>query len=128
MPDDPLPIALIAHDGKKTEMVDFALKHRDRLARFSLVGTATTAASVAAATGLPVLQMLSGPYGGDVQIAAKVAEGAIGAVIFLVDPLNAHPHDPDIQAVLRVCNVHDVPVATNVATATMLIESERLAR
>ncbi|MGD9711672.1 MAG: methylglyoxal synthase [Thermomicrobiales bacterium] len=120
-------IALIAHDGKKTEMVAFARQHSAHLSRFSLVGTATTAANVTAATGLTVEQVLSGPLGGDVQIAARVVSGEIAAVIFLVDPLNAHPHDPDIQAVLRVCNVHDVPVATNVATATILITSSAFA-
>lgn len=116
-------LALIAHDGKKTEMVDFARRFADRLAQFDLVGTATTAANIMAATSLTVEQVLSGPFGGDVQIAARVATGEIAAVVFLVDPLNAHPHDPDIQAVLRVCNVHDVPVATNVAMATILITS-----
>jgi methylglyoxal synthase len=114
-------LALIAHDGKKTEMIDFARAHREELQAFALVGTATTAANVAAATGLEVERVLSGPYGGDVQIAARVATGEIAAVIFLVDPLNAHPHDPDIQAVLRVCNVHNVPLATNAATAEMLL-------
>ena len=119
-------IALIAHDGKKQEMIEFALGHLDRLNLFTLVGTATTAANVAAATGLTVEQLLSGPYGGDVQIAARVALGQIAAVIFLVDPLNAHPHDPDIQAVQRVCNVHNVPLATNTATADLILTSHEL--
>lgn len=119
-------LAVIAHDGKKTEMVAFARSHRDQLAACDLIGTATTASQVTAATGLPVEQMLSGPYGGDVQIAARVATGEIDAVVFLVDPLNAHPHDPDIQAVLRVCNVHNVPVATNEAMADIMLASNWL--
>ncbi|CAN5772776.1 methylglyoxal synthase [soil metagenome] len=119
-------LALIAHDGRKQEMVAFAREHAARLRAFSLVGTATTAATVASATGLTVEQVLSGPYGGDVQIAARVVAGEIAVVIFLVDPLNAHPHDPDIQAVLRVCNVHNIPLATNLATATLLLTSNEL--
>ncbi len=119
-------LALIAHDGKKTDMIEFALDHQAVLAMFSLVGTATTASLISDATGLPVEKMLSGPRGGDVQIAARVATGDISAVIFLVDPLNAHPHDPDIQAVLRVCNVHNVPLATNLATARILLSSEHV--
>jgi methylglyoxal synthase len=114
-------VALIAHDGKKAEMVAFAREHRSALARFALVGTATTAQFVRDEVGLDVEGVLSGPHGGDVQIAARVSVGEVQAVIFLVDPLNAHPHDPDIQAVQRVCNVHDVPLATNVATARLLI-------
>lgn len=121
-------LALIAHDGKKTEMVGFARDHLDQLGNYDLVGTATTASNVARATGLTVEQVLSGPYGGDVQIAARVATGEIDAVIFLVDPLNAHPHDPDIQAVLGVCNVHNVPVATNEAIADILLSSGWLAQ
>jgi methylglyoxal synthase len=119
-------IALIAHDGKKQEMIEFALGHLDRLSQFSLVGTATTSAQVATSTGLTIEQVLSGPRGGDVQIAARVAMGEIAAVIFLVDPLNAHPHDPDIQAVQRVCNVHNVPLATNTATADLILTNHEL--
>ena len=121
-----ITLALIAHDGKKTDMIEFARAQQAVLASFSLVGTATTASLISDATGLPVEKMLSGPRGGDVQIAARVVTGDITAVIFLVDPLNAHPHDPDIQAVLRVCNVHNVPLATNIATARILLSIEHV--
>lgn len=116
-------LALIAHDGKKADMIAFVRQHRATLARMRLIGTATTARLVREETGLPIESVLSGPLGGDVQIAAGVANGDVHAVIFLVDPLNAHPHDPDIQAVLRVCNVHNVPLATNIATARLLINA-----
>lgn len=86
-----------------------------------LIATGTTGSRIADATGLPVERMLSGPLGGDAQIAARVAVGEVAGVIFLVDPLSPHPHEPDIQGLLRVCNVHDVPVATNRAMAHMLI-------
>jgi len=114
-------VALIAHDGKKAEMIDFATEFRDRLVAFDLVATATTGRLLEEQAGLEVEPVLSGPRGGDVQIGARVAMGEIAAVIFLVDPLAPHPHDPDIQAVLRVCNVHDVPLATNAATARRLL-------
>ncbi len=119
-------LALIAHDGKKADMIAFVREHRAALERFRLIGTATTARLVREETGLPVEGVLSGPLGGDVQIAAGVATGEVGAVIFLVDPLNAHPHDPDIQAVLRVCNVHNVPLATNLATARLLLSAQAM--
>ncbi|HEU4753816.1 MAG TPA: methylglyoxal synthase, partial [Armatimonadota bacterium] len=88
---------------------------------FHLLATGTTGARVAETTGLPVERMLSGPLGGDAQIAARVAVGRVSAVLFMVDPLHAHPHEPDIQGLLRVCNVHNVPLATNLATAEALI-------
>lgn len=114
-------IALIAHDGKKDEIVEFAARHRAALAALRLVATATTGRLLREQVGLEVESVLSGPLGGDVQIAARVATGEIAAVIFLVDPLAAHPHDPDVQATLRVCNVHDVPLATNLATAALVL-------
>ncbi len=114
-------IALIAHDGKKEEMVAFAEANHRFLEMFHLVGTGTTSKRITEATGLTVEAMLSGPMGGDAQIAAGVAEGRIHCVIFLVDPLYAHPHEPDIQGLMRVCNVHNIPMATNVITATMLL-------
>lgn len=119
----PSVLALIAHDGRKEAMVEFASTHRALLSRFRLVGTATTARLVAEGTGLTIESVLSGPLGGDVQIAARIATGDIHAVIFLIDPLNAHPHEPDIQAIQRVCNVHNVALATNVATAEFLVTS-----
>lgn len=124
MTQDQLQLALIAHDGKKAAMLEFVRQHREELERVRLVGTATTARLIREETGLPIESVLSGPLGGDVQIAAMVAVGEIDGVIFLVDPLNAHPHDPDIQAVLRVCNVHNIPLATNLATAALLISRQ----
>jgi len=122
--NDPKVLALIAHDGKKADMVAFATFNREKLARYRLVATATTGRLLREKVGLEVESCLSGPLGGDVQIAARVADGAIDAVFFLVDPLDKHPHDPDIQAVQRVCNVHDVPLATNVATANLVISGD----
>jgi len=114
-------IALIAHDGKKDDMVRFLKNHFTSLSSFQLIATGTTGARIEQATRLPVEQMLSGPYGGDAQIAAKVAEGSVACVIFFVDPLYAHPHEPDIQGLLRICNVYNVPVATNEASATLML-------
>ena len=113
--------ALIAHDGKKADLVAFATFNRAALSEFDLVATATTGRLLREKVGLAVDTVLSGPQGGDTQIAALVAEGRIAAVLFFVDPLSAHPHDPDIQAVLRVCNVHNVPIATNVAAADLFL-------
>lgn len=119
-------LALIAHDGKKADMVAFALAHKDVLVRYELVATRTTGQLLNDKCGLNVHQMLSGPLGGDAQIAAQVAEGVIEAVFFFIDPLGKHPHDPDIQTLLRVCNVHDVPLATNAATASFIISTRAL--
>jgi methylglyoxal synthase len=116
-----LRIALIAHDQKKAAMVEFCDRHRTTLSRFQLVATGTTGKVIQGATGLTVHRMLSGPYGGDQQIGAEVAAGLISAVIFLRDPLTAQPHEPDITALLRVCDVHDVPLATNIATAELIV-------
>ena len=114
-------IALIAHDRQKDDLQAFCVQHRDKLAQFELIATGTTGQRVAEATGLPVHRYLSGPLGGDAQIAARIAQKEVCAVIFLVDPLYAHPHEPDIQGLLRVCNVHNVPLATNLATAGLVL-------
>lgn len=119
-------VALIAHDGKKDEMIRFARDHRDVLSRYELVATGTTGRRIAEATNLPVTRLLSGPLGGDAQIAAQVAEGKIEAVFFFIDPLGKHPHDPDINTLLRICNVHNVPLATNAATAAFIISMKAL--
>ena len=123
---DPKTLALIAHDGKKEDMLAFALEHEAVLKRYELVATNTTGKLLNEKTGLNLRQMLSGPVGGDAQIAAMVAEGRIEAVFFFVDPLGQHPHDPDIQTLLRICNVHDVPLATNAATASFIISERAL--
>jgi methylglyoxal synthase len=114
-------IALIAHDAKKNEMVAFAKFHRSSLAVRTLMATASTGRLLERRIGLRIERMLSGVEGGDVQIAARVVQGEVEAVIFLVDPFDRHAHEPDIQSVQRVCQVHDVPLATNVATAHMIL-------
>jgi len=119
-------IALIAHDGKKADLVAFAIQNRERLRRFLLVATGTTGKLLEEKAGLEVHRYLSGPLGGDAQIAARVVTGEIFAVFFFVDPLDKHPHDPDIQTLMRACNVHNVPLATNVATAALLISRQSL--
>jgi methylglyoxal synthase len=119
-------VALVAHDGKKADMVAFATFNREKLREFDLIATGTTGGLLIEKVGLDIERMLSGPRGGDAQIAARVAEGKVDAVIFLIDPLDKHPHDPDIQTLLRVCNVHNVPIATNLATADLIISAESL--
>lgn len=112
-----LTLALIAHDGKKEEMVKLAREHKKQLAELSLVATRSTGQLVREGTGLSITLVNSGPLGGDQQIGGMVASGIVKAVIFLRDPLMAQPHEPDIAALLRVCDVHNVPLATNMATA-----------
>lgn len=126
MTDERKTLALIAHDGKKADMVAFALSHKDVLERYNLVATSTTGQLLQEKCGLTVTRMLSGPLGGDAQIAAQVAEGHIEAVFFFIDPLGKHPHDPDIQGLLRICNAHNVPLATNAATASYIISPRAL--
>jgi len=115
-------LALIAHDEKKAALIAFVQRNRDKFAQFGLVATNTTGTELASLTGLPVKRMLSGPLGGDLQIGAMIAVGEIAAVFFLRDPLTAHPHEPDISALLKVCDTHNVPLATNLATADMILE------
>lgn len=119
-------LALIAHDGKKADMVAFAISHRDRLKEYDLVATSTTGGLLEEKCGLKVYRMLSGPLGGDAQIASLCAEKKIEAVFFFVDPLAKQPHDPDIQSLLRICNVHNIPLATNTATALYIISTKAL--
>ena len=116
-------IALIAHDGKKQEMVEWAIANKSILSKFELCGTGTTAKRITEATGLNVYGYLSGPLGGDQQIGALLAQGEIELVVFFCDPLTAQPHDPDVKALLRIANVYNVPIATNVATANLVINS-----
>lgn len=119
-------IALIAHDSKKNEIVEWSLKNKSILEKFELCGTGTTAKRISEATGLNVKGYLSGPLGGDQQIGALVAEGKIDFVLFLCDPLTAQPHDPDVKALLRIANVYNVAIATNVATADLIIKKDVL--
>ena len=116
-----MEIAIIAHDGKKAEMVAFLLANKKYLNQVNLVATGTTGQHVEN-SGLKVKRLLSGPLGGDAQIAAMVAEGEIDAVIFFRDPLDKHPHEPDVLMLLRLCDVHNVALATNPASAKLLIQ------
>ena len=116
-------IALIVHDGKKQQMVEWARANAEALQNFELCGTGNTSRRVAEATGLNVKSYLSGPLGGDQQIGAHVAEGSVDAIIFLCDPLTAQPHDPDVRALLRIAVVYDVPIATNISTADCIIKN-----
>lgn len=115
-------IALIAHDKKKGEMLEFASHHRDLLAKFHLVATRTTGTLIKEKLGLEVETMMSGPLGGDQQIGALVATDQVDYVIFLRDPLTSQPHEPDINALLRLCDVHNIPLATNRNSAHILLE------
>ena len=117
-------IAVIAHDGKKAEMVQFLMEHLEALKQnnISIIATGTTGKH-AQKSGLSVELLLSGPMGGDAQIASQVAEGKINMVFFFRDPLDKHPHEPDIQMLMRICDVHNIPLATNPATATLLMKS-----
>lgn len=114
-------LALIAHDGKKADMVSFAKDHKDLLSRFPLVATGTTGRMLQEKAGLAVTRLLSGPLGGDQQIGAMVAEDKVLAVVFLRDPLQAQPHEPDVQALMRVCDVHNVPLTTNLTAAEAVL-------
>ena len=115
-------LALIAHDELKDEMVEFVNAHADVLAECELVTTGTTGKRISEESGLTVNRQASGPLGGDLQIGAMVANGGIDGLVFLRDPLTAQPHEPDISALLRVCDVKDVPVATNLASAELLVQ------
>lgn len=118
-----MEIAIIAHDGKKAEMVQFLNEHADLLhqKKITFISTGTTGGKAEKA-GFKVTKLLSGPYGGDAQIATRVAEGKCNMVLFFRDPLAKHPHEPDIFMLMRLCDVHDVPLATNPATAELLIK------
>ncbi|MDP2931699.1 MAG: methylglyoxal synthase [Chloroflexota bacterium] len=114
-------LALVAHDSKKDDMVQLVKVHKEELAEVDLVATRSTGQLIQERTGLPVTLLQSGSLGGDQQIGALVANGDVTAVIFLRDPLTAHPHEPDVSALLRVCDVHNVPLATNLATAEAVL-------
>ena len=116
-------IALIAHDGKKMEMLDWCEWNKEILSKHFLSGTGTTARMITDRTGLPVRSYNSGPLGGDQQIGAKIVEGTIDFVVFFSDPLYAQPHDPDVKALLRIAQVYDIPIAKNRASADFMITS-----
>ena len=119
----PKNIALIAHDGKKPELIKWVERNKDILGKHFLCGTGTTGRLINEHTHLPVKMFNSGPLGGDLQIGSRIVEGEIDLVIFLWDPLEAQPHDPDIKALLRIAAVCDIPIANNLATADYIIHS-----
>ena len=116
-------IALIAHDNKKAELIDWCNEHKEILKKHFLCGTGTTARMIPDQTGLPVKGYNSGPLGGDQQIGAKIVEGKVDFVIFFSDPLTAQPHDPDVKALLRIAQVYDIPIANNRSSADFMILS-----
>lgn len=118
-----MKIALIAHDKKKGEIIELAKKYKDVLSKYELYATGTTGTLIMGETSLPIHRMKSGPLGGDQQIGAMLANGEIGIVIFLRDPLTAQPHEPDVSALLRLCDVQKIPLATNENSATIILES-----
>lgn len=114
-------IALIAHDKKKDDMVELASEFADVLRQCLLLATGTTGKRLSEEVGLTVERKLSGPFGGDLQIGAELSEGKVDCVIFLRDPMTPQPHEPDINALVRACDVHNIPCATNIATARALL-------
>ena len=118
-----MKLAVIAHDGKKADMVAFLNRHYEFMysANIEIIATGTTGKHAQAA-GLKVERLLSGPLGGDAQIAAQVAEHKVQMVLFFRDPLGKHPHEPDVQMLMRVCDVHNVPLATNPASAELMLK------
>ena len=117
-------IALIAHDNKKSEMIEWVKHNKEVLQRHFLCGTGTTSGLITQATSLPVTAYKSGPLGGDQQIGARVVDGEINMIVFFWDPLASQAHDPDIKALLRIAVVYDIPIATNRATADFLLTSQ----
>lgn len=116
-------IALIAHDMKKDDLVELTLEYKDTLAKHQLYATGTTGGRIAEATSLDVHRFKSGPLGGDQQIGAYISDGKIDLVLFIRDPLTAQPHEPDVSALLRLCDVYEIPLATNVGTAEPLLRA-----
>ena len=118
-----MKIALIAHDKKKNEIIELAKTYKDVLARHELYATGTTGTLIMGETGLTIHRMKSGPLGGDQQIGAMLADGQLDLIIFLRDPLTAQPHEPDVSALLRLCDVQKIPLATNCSSATVMLEA-----
>ena len=117
-----MKIALIAHDKKKQDMIRLAVKYRDVLARHELYATGTTGTMIMGETGLKITRMKTGPLGGDQQIGSMVADGTLDMILFLRDPLTAQPHEPDVSALLRLCDVMNIPLATNVAGCEIFLD------
>lgn len=116
-------IALIAHDKKKNDMINLATKYKDVLANHELFATGTTGTLVMGETGLKITRMKSGPLGGDQQIGSMIANAELDLVIFLRDPLTAQPHEPDVSALLRLCDVINIPLATNMKSAEIMLRA-----
>lgn len=118
-----MKIALIAHDKKKDDMITLSIKYKDTLQNHDLFATGTTGTLVMGETGLKIKRMKSGPLGGDQQIGSMVAEGKLDLIIFLRDPLTSQPHEPDVSALLRLCDVQSIPLATNVKSAEIMLDA-----
>ncbi len=118
-----MKIALIAHDKKKDDMIALAVRYREILAEHDLFATGTTGTLVMGETGLSITRMKSGPLGGDQQIGSMIAEGKMDLVVFLRDPLTAQPHEPDVSALLRLCDVQSIPLATNARSAEIMFRA-----
>ena len=115
-------IAIIAHDKKKQKMIELCSAYKDVLSKHTLYATGTTGTMVMGETGLKITRMKSGPLGGDQQIGSMVAEKKLDMIVFLRDPLTAQPHEPDVSALLRLSDVYNIPLATNVSSATIMLE------
>ena len=118
-----MKIALIAHDKKKAEITELAIKYKEVLAEHELYATGTTGTLIMGETGLTIHRMKSGPLGGNQQIGAMLADGDLDLIIFLRDPLTAQPHEPDVSALLRLCDVQKIPLATNATSAVVMLEA-----
>ena len=118
-----MKIALIAHDKKKNDMIKLSIEYKDVLSQHELYATGTTGTLIMGETGLCIHRMKSGPLGGDQQIGAMLANGELDLIIFLRDPLTAQPHEPDVSALLRLCDVQKIPLATNASSAIIMLES-----
>jgi methylglyoxal synthase len=116
-------VALVAHDKKKDDIIDFAKRYKDILKDYELYATGTTGKLINEIVGLPIYRFLSGPLGGDQQIGARLAEGNMDMIIFLRDPLTAQPHEPDVTALIRLSDVHCIPLATNLGTAEVFMKA-----
>jgi methylglyoxal synthase len=121
-------IAFIAHDKKKDDLIDFVKRYKDIFESHEIFATGTTGKLIIDTVGLKVTRFLSGPLGGDQQIGAKVATGELDIIIFLRDPLTAQPHEPDVSALLRLCDVHCIPLATNLGTAEIFAKALKVDR
>jgi methylglyoxal synthase len=116
-------MALVAHDQMKDQMIDWAIAHKPELSGMELFGTGTTGGRIAKETGLPISCLKSGPLGGDAQIGAMIAEGHLDALVFLIDPLSALPHDVDVKSLLRLATLYNTALAINPASATLMVRA-----